>query len=316
MNITFRQLRVFTEVARHNSVQRASEALHLTPQAVSMQLREIESQVGLRLFDRQGRGLSLSMAGEQFLMQARRMLSLLKETQDLMARYKQVESGRLSIGMLGPAKYFLPTLLARFRAEHPGVQVTLRLGNRAQLVAAMQAREVDMAVMGRAPADWPNRAEPFAMHPQVLVTAPDHPFTALAHVPVAALARETLIVREAGSGTRAAMEEFLRAHHVQPLSLMEIPSDEAIKQAVMAGLGVSLLSRHTVALELQHGLIATPPMEGLPLLRRWHLVRSSGTELSPAAEAFRYFLLESGRGVLAELVGEISGGTETVEEAD
>ena len=315
MNITFRQLRVFTEVARHSSVQRAAESLHLTPQAISMQLREVESQIGLDLFDREGRRLSLSTAGEHFLLHARDMLARMKEAQDAMSRFKRVESGLLTIGMVSPAKYFLPQLLARFRHEHPGVDVRLRLGNREQLVSMMKASEVDMSVMGRAPHEWPNRAEPFAMHPQVLVTAPDHPFASLAHVPLGVLGRETFIVREPGSGTRAALDEYLRAQHLQPL-LVEIPNDEAIKQAVMAGLGVSLVSRHSIELELRNGLIAAPAADGLPLLRRWHLITGSAKHLSPAAEAFRYFMLERGRDFLAALIGDITGGTETSQEVD
>lgn len=303
MNITFRQLRVFAEVARRGSVLRAAEALHLTPPAVSMSIKEIETQVGLPLFDRAGRQLSLSTAGEYFLVYARRLLGTLKEAEDAMARFKGVESGVLTIGMVSAAKYFLPQLLAQFHAEHPSVEVRLRLGNREQLVALMQANEVDMSVMGRAPKEWPNRAEPFAMHPHVLVTASSHPFAQTEGVPAAALAREGFIVREPGSGTRAALEEYLAAHHLEPMFIMEIASDEAIKQAVIAGLGVSLVSLHTIGLEWQNGLIAAPHVEGLPLMRRWHLVTAAAKMLSPAAEAFRYFMLERAEAHLAAMFG-------------
>jgi DNA-binding transcriptional LysR family regulator len=303
MNITFRQLRVFAEVARRGSVLRAAEALHLTPPAVSMSIKEIETQVGLPLFDRAGRQLSLSTAGEYFVVYARRLLGTLKEAEDAMARLKGVESGVLTIGMVSAAKYFLPQLLAQFHAEHPSVEVRLRLGNREQLVALMQANEVDMSVMGRAPKEWPNRAEPFAMHPHVLVTAPSHPFAQSEGVPAAALAREGFIVREPGSGTRAALEEYLAAHHLEPMFIMEISSDEAIKQAVIAGLGVSLVSLHTIGLEWQNGLIAAPHVEGLPLMRRWHLVSAAAKMLSPAAEAFRYFMLERAEAHLAAMFG-------------
>lgn len=172
MNVTFRQLRVFVEVARQGSVLRASEVLHLTPPAVSLQIKEIESQVGQRLFDRANRRITLSTAGEYFLVYARRLLGTLKEAEDAMARFARLESGRLTIGMVSSAKYFLPQLLARFHTEHPAVDVRLRLGNREQLVALMEANEVDLCVMGRAPVDFASRAEPFAMHPHVLVTAP------------------------------------------------------------------------------------------------------------------------------------------------
>jgi DNA-binding transcriptional LysR family regulator len=303
MHVTFRQLRVFAEVARQGSMQRAAEALHLTPPAVSMAIKDIESQVGLPLFDRAGRQLSLSTAGEYFVVYAQRLLATLKEAEDAMARFTGVESGVLTIGMVSSAKYFLPQLLAQFHAEHPAVEVRLRLGNREELVTLMQNNEVDISVMGRAPQEWPNRAEPFAMHPHVLVTAPNHPFAQAEGVPAAALAREGFIVREPGSGTRAALEEYLASYRLQPMFIMEIPSDEAIKQAVMAGLGVSLVSLHTIGLEWRSGLIAAPHVEGLPLMRRWHLVNAAAKTLSPAAEAFRYFVLERGEAHLAAMFG-------------
>ena len=304
MNVTFRQLRVFAEVARLGSMQRAAEALHLTPPAVSMQIKEVEHQVGLPLFDRAGRRLSLSTAGEYFLVYARRLLGTLKEADDAMARFKRVESGLLTIGMVSSAKYFLPQLLAQFHAEHPAIDVRLRLGGREQLVAMMGANEVDLSIMGRPPKDFANRAEPFAMHPHVLVTAPNHPFALAEHVPAAALAREPFIVREPGSGTRAALEEYLDSHRLQPAFIMEMNSTEAIKQAVMAGMGLSLLSLHTIGLEWRNGLIAAPQVEGLPLMRRWHVVNSAGKLLSPAAEALRYFVLERGESHLAAMFAE------------
>ncbi|MFZ2649609.1 MAG: LysR substrate-binding domain-containing protein [Burkholderiaceae bacterium] len=304
MNVTFRQLRVFAEVVRQGSVLRAAEALHLSPPAVSMQIKEIESQVGLALFDRAGRRLSLSTAGEYFVVYARRLLGTLKEADDAMARFKGVESGLLTIGMVGSATYFLPRLLAQFQAEHPAVAVRLRLGNREQLVALMQANEIDVSVMGRSPKEWPNRAEPFAMHPHVLVTAPNHPFAKAESVPAAMLAREPFIVREPGSGTRAALEEYLAEHRLQPIFIMELQSDEAIKQVVMAGLGVGLVSLHSIGLEWRNALIAAPHVEGLPLMRRWHLVNAAARALSPAAEAFRYFVLERGEAQLAAMFGD------------
>jgi DNA-binding transcriptional LysR family regulator len=301
MNVTFRQLRVFAEVARQGSVLRASEVLHLTPPAVSLQIKEIESQVGQRLFDRANRRITLSTAGEYFLVYARRLLGTLKEAEDAMARFARLETGRLTIGMVSSAKYFLPQLLARFHTEHPAVEVRLRLGNREQLVALMEANEVDLCVMGRAPVDFASRAEPFAMHPHVLVTAPTHRFARAESVPAQALADEPFIVREPASGTRTAMQEYLDRYRLKPSFVMEMPSNEAIKQAVMAGMGVSLLSLHTIGLEWQSGLIAAPTVEGLPLMRRWNIVNRAAKQLSPAAEAFRYFVLSHGEAHLAAM---------------
>jgi len=154
--------------------------------------------------------------------------------------------------------------------------------------------------MGRPPADWPSRAEPFAIHPHVLVTAVDHPFTRMEHVPVQAMLNEDFIVREPGSGTRAAFDEYMHAHRIAPRVVMQMSSNEAIKQAVMAGMGISLLSLHTIGLELDRHMIAAPEVEGLPVMRRWHVVNNLAKTLSPAAEAFRYFVLERGEAFLAK----------------
>lgn len=308
MRLTFRQLTVFAEVARQGSAIRAAEVLHLTPPAVSLQIKELEDQVGMPLFDRSARRMQLSTAGEYFLVHARRMLGALKDAEDAMKRLKRVETGRLTIGMVSAAKYFIPQLLTRFHREHQAVDVRLKLGNREQLAAMLSASEVDLCVMGRPPRDLATRAEPFAMHPHVLVTAPDHRFAGAEEVPASALANEAFIVREPESGTREALHEYLQQHRVQPTFVMEMASTEAIKQAVMAGLGVSLLSLHTIALEWSNGLIAAPPVEGLPLVRRWNIVHASARQLSPAAEAFRYFMLEHGEAHLAGMFGAAGAG--------
>ena len=308
-NVTLRQLRVFAAVAKHSSFVRAAEQLHLTPPAVSMQVKELEREVGLPLFDRAGKAVSLTITGEYLLAHTHRMLSVLKDAEDQVARFKGLTGGRLVIGMVSTAEYFLPRLLAQFRADHPDVLVSLQVGGRERLVGLMQRNEVDLAVMGRPPKGWPSRAEPFAKHPHVLVTAPGHPFTRIEQVPAAALARESLIVREPGSGTRAALEEYLHEQRLELRPTMEMTSNETIKQAVMAGLGVSLLSLHTIGLELQHGLIATPEVDGLPVMRRWHVVVTHGKQLSPAAEAFRYFVLERGEALLAAMFPEGSAAS-------
>jgi LysR family transcriptional regulator, low CO2-responsive transcriptional regulator len=305
MRLTFRQLETFTEVVRQGSIQRAAEAMRLTQPAVSMQIKQLEGHVGQRLFDRGGRRLSLTAAGEQFLFQARKILATLKETEDAMGRFSRLESGRLTIGMVSAAKYFLPHLLAQFNTEHRAVEIRLRLGVRDVLGAMLEAREVDLCIMGRAPREVPCRAEPFAQHPHVIVTAPGHRFARAEEVPAAALADEPFIVREADSGTRAVLQEYLDEYRIQPKFLMEMPSNEAIKQAVMAGMGVSLLSLHTLALELKMGLIVAPQVEGFPRVRRWNLIHA-GTSLSPAAEAFRYFILEHAEGYLASLFPDTS----------
>jgi LysR family transcriptional regulator, low CO2-responsive transcriptional regulator len=299
MNVTFRQLQVFAEVAKLGSMSRAAASLHLTPPAVSMQIKEVESQVGLPLFDRQGRSVSLSTAGEYFLVHARRLLANLKEADDAMARFKRLEHGLLTIGIVSTAKYFVPHLLARFHEEHAGIDVKLRVvGNRGQLVALMQAAEVDLAVMGRPPKELATRAEAFAAHPMVFVASPQHPLVGVGHAPPGALQGQPFIVREIGSGTRAAMEAFFAEHRVEPRITMEMSSNETIKQAVIAGMGLSFLSLHTIGLEVRSGLLRLLDIEGTPLMRTWNVVHLQSRVLSPAAEAFRYFIIEHGEAFL------------------
>ncbi len=300
-NVTLRQLRVFASVAKHLSFARAAEELSLTPPAVSMQIKEFEAQVGLPLFDRSSRTVSLTTVGEYVLAHARRVLAVMRDAEDMVARFRGLRGGVLDVGMVSTAKYFVPRLLAEFRREHPGIELHLQVGNnREQIVALMQQGDVELAIMGRPPAEWATRAEPFAQHPHVLVAAVDHPFARMERVPAMALQDEEVIMREPGSGTRAAFDEFLQAHHLRPRVVMQMSSNESIKQAVMAGMGVSLLSLHTIGLELEQGLIATPEVEGLPVMRRWHVVNNLAKTLSPAAEAFRYFILERGEAYLAE----------------
>ena len=298
-NVTFRQLRVFTEVARRLSFVRAAESLHLTPPAVTMQVKELEGAVGLPLFDRRGRTVSLTTTGEYFLVYAKRLVSTLKDAEDAMARFKRVEAGLLNIGLVSTAKYFIPRMLARFKQEHPGVEVRLQVtGNREQLLALLHANEVDLAVMGRPPKEMATRAEPFAAHPLVFVCPPEHPLLSLARPPVDALAAYPFIVREQGSGTRKAMEDFFRDHHFTPRISMEMSSNETIKQAVMAGMGISFLSLHTLGLELRNGLLQVVEIEGTPIMRTWNLVHLLSKVLSPAAEAFRYYIIEEAESYL------------------
>jgi DNA-binding transcriptional LysR family regulator len=300
-NATLRQLRIFASVAKHSSFIRAAEELKLTAPAVSMQIKELEREVGLPLFDRTSRQVSLTMIGEYVLAHTRRVLAAMRDAEDLVARFRGLKTGPLDVAMVSTAEYFLPRLLAEFRQEHPGIEIRLQVADdREEIVKLMQQGDVELAIMGRPPQGWPTRAEPFAMHPHVLVTPTDHRFSRMEVVPAAALADEGFIVRETGSGTRAALEEYMRSHQMTPRVVMQMSSNEAVKQAVMAGMGVSLLSLHTIGLELDHHLIAAPETEGLPVMRRWNVVNNLAKTLSPAAEAFRYFILERGEAFLAE----------------
>jgi DNA-binding transcriptional LysR family regulator len=299
-NATFRQLRVFSEVARYLSFTRAAQALSLTPPAVTMQVRELEKHIGMPLFDRSGRNVALTTVGEYMLVYARKMLATLKDAEDAALRLQKLEVGLLTIGMVSTAKYFLPHLLAQFRQEHEGIDIKLVVGNREQLVKMLRANEVDIAIMGRPPTELATRAEPFAAHPHVFVSAVQHPFAKRETLAPIELQGQAFIMREPGSGTRAALERFLGNARVEPRVTMEMASNETIKQAVIAGMGLSFLSLHTLGLELDNRLIAVLDIEGAPVVRAWNVVHTLSKLLSPAAEAFRYFMLEHGEDYLAQ----------------
>lgn len=300
LNVTVRQLQVFVAVARSLSFARAAEELHLTAPAVSMQVRELERVLGLPVFDRRGRKVSLTITGEYFLLHARRMLGSLRHAEDQIARLRSAESGPLSIGMLSTAQYFLPRLMADFLQGRPGVELALTVANRETLTESLRRNELDLAIMGRPPKELDTRAEPFATHPLGIVAAPSHPLARLPQVTPELIAGTGFITREPGSGTRAWMETYFKEQRIAPPVIMQMPSNEAIKQAVIANMGLAFLSLHTVALELQAGLLSILHVDGLPVLRQWHVAHTRGRTLSPVAEAFRYYMLENGQAFLHE----------------
>ncbi|MEZ5649699.1 MAG: LysR substrate-binding domain-containing protein [Burkholderiaceae bacterium] len=300
MNVTFRQLRVFSEVVRHRSFAKAAAELHLSAPAVSMQVRDLETAIGLPLFDRAGRKVALTLVGEYFVVYARRILATLKEAEEAMARFTHLESGRLTVGMVSTAMYFVPRLLARFHQEHPGVDVQLRIAqNREQMYRMLGDGDIDLAIMGRPPHDVPTRAEIFASHPFVFIAPPGHPLLSVGHPPLSALAPFPFVAREPESGTRNAMDRFFESRGFTPRITMQMDSNEGIKQAVAAGLGISFLSLHALGLELQTGALAIVHVPETPVMRNWTMVRLPGRALSPAAEAFRYFVMAHAPGELA-----------------
>ena len=303
-SVSIRQLSVFACVAKHRSFARAAEELHLTPPAVSMQVKELEASCAFPLFERAGKSVRLTMPGEYLLVYARRILATLKEAETVMAGLRGAEAGRMTIGMVSTAEYFLPRLLARFRTQHPAVEMRLSVGNREQLVRQLRDNEVDLAIMGRPPRELDTRAEPFAAHPLGVIAAPEHPLARRRQIAPKALDAEEFIVREPGSGTRAAMEQFFRDHRIVATPVMEMSSNETIKQAVIANMGLAFVSLHTVALELSVGQLAVLDIAGLPLVRLWHIVNVQAKPLSPASVAFRYFVMEQGERLLAEQFGK------------
>ena len=291
-NATIRQLQIFSVAASLLSFARAAEKLHLTHAAISLQIKQLEEVSGAMLFDRIGKRVYLTEAGEILLDHARQILQSLKDADESLMALKGLKGGRVAIAVTSTAEYFAPGLLAEFRQVQPDVRVRLLIDNREEVSRRLISNEVDLAIMGRPPADLDAEAVSFAPHPLVIVAGAEHPLAARAGLSVEDLATETLIVRETGSGTRSAMEEFFLEHAIKPRIGMEMGSNEAIKQAVIAGLGISFISKHTLGLELSAGRLAILKVEGTPVMRRWFLVRHKSKRLTPALGAFWDFVLE------------------------
>lgn len=293
---TLRQLQVFDAVARQLSFSRAAAELHLTQPAVSMQVKLLEEQAGLPLFERIGKKVFLTEAGTELHQHSRVIAQQLRDADEALAARKGLSQGRLVITMVSTAKYFVPPLLARFLEQRPGVTLKLSANNREVVLRQLAGNEVDFAIMGTPPQSMETVAEAFARHPHVVIAAPGHPLAKKRRIPLARLAEETFLIREPGSGTRGLLERLF-AEHGLPLNVsMEMASNETIKQAVQAGMGISLLSLHTIGLELKTRRLAVLDVQGMPIVRDWHVVRLTAKRLSPVAQAFRAFLLsEAGK---------------------
>lgn len=302
-NVTLRQLKVFEAVARHLSFSRAAEEMHLTQPAVSMQVQSLEEIAGLPLTEQIGKKIRLTAAGEEVARQARRIAQQLREAEEALVAMKGAEGGRLLIGVVSTAKYFAPSLLAEFKRRHPGIELRLSVNNRSAVVRQLAENEIDLAIMGSPPRDFETVAEVFAEHPLIFIAAPDHPLAKKKRIAPLTLASEILLIRESGSGTRSALERYLEEHKVSAGETMEMGSNETLKQAVMAGLGIAFISEHTIGLELSVQRLAILDVVGTPVKRQWHLVHRAEKRLLPAADAFREFMRSEGARLIAAQVG-------------
>ena len=292
MNITFRQLRVFEAVARHLSYTLAARELHLTQPAVSMQVKQLEEQVGLPLFEQLGKKVFLTQAGEEVYYYSREIAGLLDEAAEVIEGLKGVRGGRLDISVASTANYFATRLLSHFAQRYEGVKFTLDVTNRETLLRQLAANEKDMVIMGKPPEGLGLSVEAFMANPLVVIAAPDHPLVSEHDIPLGLLQEQTFVVREQASGTRIASERFFAEHEIKLNTGMEMTSNEAIKQAVEAGLGLGIVSIHTLALEFETGRLKVLDVEHFPIQRHWYLVHRQGKRLSGAALAFRQFVLD------------------------
>jgi DNA-binding transcriptional LysR family regulator len=300
LNLTLRQLRIFEAVARCSSFSRAADELHLTQPAVSMQVKQLELIVDMALFEQIGKKIHLTDGGRELALHARSIARQLRQAEEALQAMKGLTRGRLNIAVVSVAKYFAPQLLAKFCEAHPGITLKLVVNNREFVVQQIADNEVDLAIMGRPPQELDCEAEPFARNPHVMIASPRHPLAGKRRIPLAKLANETFVVREAGSGTRSAMERFFAKHNTPLNAAMEMNSNETIKQAVQADMGVSFMSLHSIGLELEAKRLAVLDVVGLPVVGNWYAVHLRDKRLSPLAEAFRAFLATEAAAMLGD----------------
>jgi LysR family transcriptional regulator, low CO2-responsive transcriptional regulator len=301
-NATIKQLRLFCAAVRGGSFAAAAEACNVTPPAVTMQMRQFETDVGLPLFERKGRGVTLTAAGREVLAAAERVETVLGDCAAGLAALKSLTGGRVTVGVVSTAKYFAPQMLAAFAHIHPGVDLELVVGNREDTVAAFKSGRLDVAIMGRPPEAVDVDSTPIGDHPQVVIAPPAHPLAKRRSIPPQDIASETVLMRESGSGTRLLAERFLARHRIEARIGMEISSNETIKQAVMAGLGIAFISAHTIAAEIGDGRLVALDIVGLPEVRQWFVVRLAAKRMMPAARALHDFLVTEGRRFLPDVV--------------
>lgn len=299
LHLTLRQLRVFEAVARHLSYSRAAEALHLTQPAVSMQIKQLESSAGLPFFEQMGKKIHLTEAGREFHHYCSNILQQLTEAETVLAELKGVERGKLNICVASTASYFTPQLLAQFCQRFPKATVSLNVTNREHLLQLLAHNEIDMAIMGRPPDGLDLEAESFMENPLVIIAPVNHPLANTPNIPLARLAEETFLVREQGSGTRIAMERFFSDQGTHLTTGTEMSTNEAIKQAVQAGMGLGILSLHTVSLELETRRLTVLDVQNFPIQRHWYVVHRKGKRLSAVTQAFKEFLLAEGAQILS-----------------
>jgi DNA-binding transcriptional LysR family regulator len=297
LHFTLRQLQVFEKVASHLNYSRAAEELYLSQPAVSMQIKQLETSIGLPLFEQMGKKIFLTEAGRELFHYARSIAQQLAEMEAVFDEMKGLGHGKLMISVVNTANYFTPQLLARFCRRYPNINVNLQVANRDAVLKQLADNSTDLAIMGQPPDGLDISAESFLDNPLVVIAAPDHPLAKLKRVKFARLAEETFLSREKGSGTRSAMERVFAQHKIQPHISMEMETNEAIKQAVQAGMGLGILSLHSIELELETKRLAMLNVEHFPLLRHWFVAHRSNKRLSSAALAFKEFLLTEAKGL-------------------
>ena len=301
-HLSLRQLEVLKAVAETGSMAKAGRRLFMTGPGITQQVQQLEKALGMPVFDRLGRRLQLTAAGERALAAANEVHSRLGVLAKEMDALRKRDDGTLHLGILATATHILPPLLAEFRRRSPGIAVHMAVSTREELSRRVLDGDVDLALMGRGAETGTEEAaasgrlvrEPFASNPHVIIAWPGHPLAGARGIAPIELRHESVVQREPGSGTRAMLDAFLAMHRIVPRERITVSGNEMAKHAVMSQLGISLTSMHTLSLELASGALVRLDVEHTPIVRRWYVVHHGDRWLPPAAAAFREFLLTDG----------------------
>lgn len=300
MKITLHQLQVFEKVAKMGSVTLAAHALHMTQPAVSNIIRQLEDSYGCQLTEVIGKKLYLTAFGKELLCGCHELQSVLANTETRLQMLKGGVTGTLTIATVSTAKYFVPHLLGAFKAEYANVHFKLKVCNREEVIARLEANEDDFVIMSQPPNMISVDCADFYQDELVVAASANHPLKNKSTLTLKSLAQEPWIIREPGSGTRIAMLKIMNNYKIFPNIEMEISNNEAIKQAIIANIGISILSKQSIDMELKNKLLCLLPVENFPIPHKWYLVKNKGKQLSPIAEKFYAFVKEK-QGRFSEL---------------
>jgi LysR family transcriptional regulator, low CO2-responsive transcriptional regulator len=301
---TLHQLKVFEVTARHGSFTRAAEELFLTQPTVSIQMKQLTKAVGLPLFEQVGKRLYLTTAGKELLATCQDVFERLDQFEMTVADLKGVKQGYLRLSVITTAKYVIPRLLGPFCQKYPGIDVSLTVTNHEQVVERLRANQDDLYIPSHPPENIDIHCHTFLDNPLVVLASRSHPLAGETRIPIHRLNGEAFIMREKGSGTRQAVEKLFAEHGVAIKVRLELGSNEAIKQAIAGGLGISVLSRHTLALEGAAGQLVILDVENFPIPRHWYVVYPTGKQLSVVARTFFDYLQDEGRQLIESNLGE------------
>jgi len=298
MNITLKQMKILEAVVEHHSYTDAAKSLFMTQPAVSMQIKQMEDQAGLPLFEREGKRVTTTEAGLELVHYAQNIRQQLNEAEQVLEELKGLKRGKLHLTMASTANYFAPHLIAAFHHEYPGAQVTLDVTNRAGLLDALDNNSTDMVIMGRPPEGHNLIGIPFINNPLVVIAYPEHPLARKKGIQLLEVANESFIVRERDSGTRMAVDRFFAEHALELIPGMVMNRSEAIKQAVMAELGLGIVSLHTIEMELALKRLVVLNVEDFPIMRQWHIVHRNGKRFAAIPNAFKNYVLDHAKELL------------------